>query len=95
MCVHDGYFWLDKKIDMNFDAIHHIKGLSKVGANPSAHFVGKNLDQNLAANLIKEFNLSKGTGAYDVADIQYQALRFTVQLLAGRVLRKCRLTRSC
>lgn len=43
----------------------------------------------LAANLTKEFNLSKGTKAYDVADIQDQVLRFIVQLLVGRVLRKC------
>ena len=82
-CVHDGYFWLNKKIDLNVDVIHHITGLSKVVTDPSSQFIGKNLDQNLVAKLIKEFNLSKGTRAYGVADIQDQDLRFTVQLLAG------------
>ena len=43
-CMHDGYFWLDRKIDLNVDVIHQIIGLSKVGVDPSAHFVGKNLD---------------------------------------------------
>lgn len=33
--------------------------------------------------------MPKGTRAYDFADIQDKALRFIVQLLAGRVLRKC------
>ena len=81
-CVHDGYLWLDHKIDLNMDAIHCITGLSKVGADPDLHFVGKNLDRNLAAKLTKEFNLSKGGRAYDATDIQNKALRFTIQLLA-------------
>ena len=54
-----------------------------MGVDPSTHFVGKNLDRKLIAKLTKEFNLSKGTEAYDAADIQDQALRFTVQLLVG------------
>ena len=88
-CVHDGYFWLNRKIDFNVDAIHCITGLRKVVANPSMHFIGNNLDQKLGTKLTKKFNLSKGTKAYDVANIQDQTLRFTVQLLAGWVLRKC------
>ena len=68
--VHDGYFWLDRKIDLNVNVIHCITGLSKVGADPSTHLVGKNLDHKLITKLIKEFNLSKGTRSYDVADIQ-------------------------
>lgn len=87
--MHDGYIWLDRNIDLNVYAIHRIIGLSKVGADPSVHFVGKNLDRKLAAKLTKEFNLSKGTRAYDAMDIQDQALRFIVQLLARWVLRKC------
>ena len=77
-CVHDGYFWLDRKIDLNVDVIHRITGLSKVGADPSAHFVGKNLDQKLVVKLTKEFKLSKGTRAYDATNLQDQSLRFIV-----------------
>ena len=68
-CMHDGYFWLDRKVDLNVDVIHRITSLSKVGADPFVHFVGKNLDRKLTANLIKEFILSKGTRDYDVVDI--------------------------
>ena len=67
--MHDGYFWLDIKIDLNVDVIHHITGLSKVGTDPSAHLIRKNLDRKLVVKLIKEFNSSKGTIAYDAADI--------------------------
>ena len=85
-CVHDGYFWLDRKIDLNVDAIHRITCLSKVGVDP---FVGKNLYRKIDAKLTKDFNLSKRTKAYGATDIQDQELRFTVQLLARRVLKKC------
>ena len=88
-CVHDGYLWLDRKIDLNVDAIHRITGMSNVGADLASHFMGKNLDRKLVVKLTKEFNLSKGRRSYDVTDIQDEALRFTVQLLVGQVLRKC------
>ena len=68
-CIHDNYLWLDCKINLNVDVILRIKGLSKVGVDPSSHFVGKNLDRNLVVKLTKEFNLSKEGRAYDVADI--------------------------
>ena len=77
-CVHDNYLWLDRKIDLNVDAIHIITGLSKVCVDPSTHFVGKSQDRKLVAWLTKEFKLSKGGKAYDAMDIQDQALRFTV-----------------
>ena len=59
-CMHDGYLWLDRKIDVNVNAIHRITGLSKVGAEPTSHFVDKNLDRKLVAKLTKEFKLTKG-----------------------------------
>ena len=59
-CVHDGYLWLDRKIDLNVDVIHRITRLSKVGADPTLHFVGKNLERKFVAKFTKEFNLSKG-----------------------------------
>lgn len=88
-CVHEGYLWLDRKIDLNLDVIHKITGLSKASSDPGAHFVGKSLDRKLSVKIMKEHNVTKGTRAYDSANIQDHALRFTVQLLSGRVLRKC------
>ena len=68
-CVHEGYLRLDKKIDLNVDVIHIITGLSKVGGDPSVHFIGKNLDRKLAMKIMKEHKVTKGTRAYDFADI--------------------------
>lgn len=59
-CVHDVYLWLDCKIELNVDVIDRITRLSKVGADPTMHFIGKNLDKKLATKLTKEFNLMKG-----------------------------------
>ena len=73
-CVHEGYLWLDKKIDLNVDVIHRITGLSKVGGDPGVHFFGKNIDWNLVAKIMKEHNVTMGMRAYDSADIQDQAL---------------------
>ena len=55
-----------------------------------AHFVGKDRDKNLVVWLIKKYNLTRGGCAYDVAQIEEKPLRFIVQLLARKVLRKCR-----
>ena len=49
----------DRKIDVNVDVIHCIIGLSKAGVDPASHFVGKNIDQKLAAKMSKEFKLKK------------------------------------
>jgi hypothetical protein len=81
--VHDGYLWLESKIDLNIDVIHRITGLSKIGDDLSVHFIGKKSDHKLAAKLTEQLNLKKGTRVYDLIDIEDHALRFTVQLLFG------------
>lgn len=58
-CVHDGYLWLESKIDLNIDLIHRITDLSKVGDDLSVHFVGKKYDRKLAAKLTLQLNLKK------------------------------------
>ena len=65
---------MDRKIDLNVDVIYRIIGLSKVGGDPGVHFIGKNLDRNLAAKIMKEHNVTKGMRAYDSVDIQDQVL---------------------
>ena len=62
--------------------------MSKVGTNLAMHFVRKSLDRKLSTKIKKEFNLTKGGRAYDTVDIKDEALRFTVHLLVGCVLRK-------
>ena len=59
-CVHGGHLWLDRKVDITIDLIHLIIGLSKTGADPTTHFVGKDQDKKLVVRLIKKYNLTRG-----------------------------------
>ena len=89
-CVHGGHLWLDHRVNITIDLIHWIIGLSKTEVDPTTHFVGKDQDKKLAVRLIKKYNLTRGGRAYDATQIEDKPLRFTVQLLARRVLWKCR-----
>lgn len=60
---------MDIKIYLNVNVIHKITGLSKVGRDPEAHFVGKNLDRKLATKIMKDHKVTKGMRAYDSIDI--------------------------
>ena len=40
-CMHGGHLWLDHRVDITIDLIHQITGLSKTGADPMTHFIGK------------------------------------------------------
>ena len=63
--VHGGHLWLDCRIDITIDLIHHITGLSKIGVDLATHFVGKDQDKKFVARLIKKYNLTRGGWAYD------------------------------
>ena len=82
--------WLDRRVDITIDLIHWITRLSKNEVGPVAHFIGKDQDRKLVAQLIKKYNLTRGGWAYDVAQIKDKLLQFTIQLLARQVLQKCR-----
>ena len=59
-CVHGGDLWLDHRVDITIDIIHRIIGLSKNGADPVRHFVGKDQDKKMDVWLIKKYNLTRG-----------------------------------
>ena len=88
--VHDGHLWLDRRVDIMINLIHQITNLSKIGADPTTHFIGKDQDRKLAVRLIKKYNLTRGGRAYDDMQIKDKALCFTIQLLVGWVLWKSR-----
>ena len=59
-CVHSGHLWLDRRVDITIDLIHRITRLSKTGADPTTHFMGKDQDKKLVARLIMKYNLTRG-----------------------------------
>lgn len=56
-CMHEGFLWLDRKVDLNVHLIHRIMGLSKRGADPAKHFIGKELDRQTAERIKHLYNL--------------------------------------
>ena len=87
--MHEGFLWLDRKVDLNVHLIHRIMGLSKRGTDPAKHFVGKELDRQTAEQMKHLYNLQKGGRAFDATIIEDDMVQFTIQLLAGRLLRTC------
>ena len=77
-CIHEGHLWLDHRVDTTIDLIHQIIGLSKNGADPMTHFMGKDHDKKLTTWLIKKYKLTRGGRAYDAAQIEDKPLRFMV-----------------
>ena len=89
-CVHGGYLWLSNRIDINVDLIHRITGLSKTGNDPQINIDGATKDTRLNAKQVADYKLERGGRAYDVSSIQDDILKFTVSLLAGKILFKVR-----
>jgi len=89
-CLHGGYLWLGRQVDLNIDLIHRITGLSKTGKLPDLQISGKTKDSKLPPALVKKYKLQRGGRAYDITSIENETLRFTASLLAGRLLTKVR-----
>ena len=89
--VHGGYLWLGNWVDLNYDLIHCITGLSKTGKDPQTHISRKSKDSKLPATLFTKYKLQRGGQAYDLATIPDDTLRFTASLLAGSLLTKVHL----
>ena len=87
--MHEGFLWLDRKVDLNVHLIHRITRLSKRGTDPVKHFVGKELDRQTAERMKRLYNLQKGGRAFDAVIIEDDMVWFTVQLLARHLLCTC------
>ena len=89
--VHDGHLWIgSQKIDIDGELIHRIIGLLKEGPDPGIEFVGKHEDMKLAQHMKERFRLTKGKRGYQTSTIQHQNIRFAAELLACKLMRKCR-----
>ena len=90
--MHEGFLWLDRKVDLNVHLIHRIMRLSKRGSDLAKHFVGKELDRQTTECMKRLYNIQKGGREFDAVIIEDDIVRFIVQLLAKRLLRTCRPT---
>ena len=91
--VHDDHLWINnKKIVIDGELIHRITGLPMAGPNPGTEFPSKHEDTKLAQSMKEHFGLTKGKRGYHTSAIQEQNIRFANELLACKIIRKCRPT---
>ena len=89
--VHDGYLWIgNQRIPINGELIHRITGLPREGPDPGIEFPSKHEDTKLAQSMKEHFSLMKGKRGYHTSVIQEHNIRFAVELLACKLMRKCR-----
>jgi len=87
--VHDGYLWLEEPIPITVDLIHRISRLPCKGKYPVEIF-GKSRDLALAEAMKNTYKLEKKKRGYVISSIKYKRGHVVTQLLAGKVMRKCR-----
>ena len=89
--VYDGNLWIgNQRISIDGELIHRITGLPKEGPDPGIEFVGKHEDTKLAQHMKDRFGLTKGNRGYQTSTIWHQNIRYAIEILACKLMRKCR-----
>ena len=90
--MHDGNLGIgNQRIPIDGELIHKITGLPKEGPDPSIKFVGNYEDTKLAQSMKECFGLTKGKRGYQTSTIRHENIHFTAELLACKLMWKCRL----
>jgi len=88
--VHDGCLWLEELIPITDRLIHRITHLSYTAKNLAMIFGGKGGDQALIKSMKEKFKLVKKSRGYAISSICDPAVNVATQILAGKVMQKCR-----
>ena len=64
--------------------------MPKEGPDPSIEFVGNHEDMKLAQSMKERFRLTKGKRGYQTSTIWHQNICFAAELLACKLMWKCR-----
>ena len=64
--------------------------MPKEGPDPGIEFVSKHEDTKLAQSMKECFGLMKGKQGYQTSTIQHQNICFAIELLACKLMQKCR-----
>lgn len=87
--VHDGYLWLEEPIPITTKLIHRISHLPCKGKDP-ATITRKGSNLALAKAMKAKYKLEKKKRGYAISSIKDKGVHIETQLLAGKVMRKCR-----
>lgn len=87
--VHDAYLWLEEPIPITTELIHMISRLPCEGRD-LVEIVGKSGDLALAEAMKKKYKLERKYRGYVISSIRDKGVHVATQLLAKKVMRKCR-----
>lgn len=87
--AHDGCLWLEEPIPITDHLIHRITQLPCKGDDPPDISKGKNNNFSITEAMKKKFKLENKRG-YTISSINNNAVRVSTQILASKVMRKCR-----
>lgn len=88
--VYDGCLWLSTLILIIDMLIHQITLLLDSGLNPTKEFGGKTSEHDLTEKMKEKLNLVKNPCGYSITSITNPVVKIATQILAGKVMRKCR-----
>jgi len=88
--VHDGCLWLEEPIPIIDHLIHRITRLPYLGEDLANILEGKGGELALAESMKKKFKLEKKKRGYSISNINNPPVKVETQILARKVMRKCR-----
>jgi hypothetical protein len=87
-CIHGGTLWIDPQVSINTQLIAWITGLQIKGEDLKTIFANKSREKSLSESMKDKFNTFRGKQGLDVASTSYDVVRFAMQVLAYKLLRK-------
>jgi hypothetical protein len=88
-CVHGRTLWLDPPVSIDIALIARITRLPKVGDNPDTSF-NKEGERALSEAMKEKLHTFRREKGLDVTNINYDDVQFETQVLAYKLLCKCR-----
>jgi hypothetical protein len=89
-CIHERELWLDPPVSIDMQLIARIMGLPTTREDPTILFAKKVGEKALSKSMKDNFNTFRENQGLDVASISDYLVRFETQVLACKLLRKCR-----
>jgi hypothetical protein len=88
--VHGGILWMDRSVHIDVDLIEKITGFPTSGVKPEDYLENKARDKEIAEEVKAQFGTNRGNRGIVIKDINDPAMRFSMKLMACKLLRKCR-----
>jgi hypothetical protein len=81
---------MDRLVHIDVDLIEKIIGFPTSGVKPEDYLENKARDKEIAEEVKAQFGTNRGNRGIVIKDINDPAMRFSMKLMACKLLRKCR-----